>query len=69
MTGGLRYLAKPLAATDTSFRAEYQETGTLRMGADANNSVTNSDARLHAVANTYVAAQRYFRSWDHRTQC
>ena len=33
----------------------HHETGTLRMGADANNSVTNSDARLHAVANTYVA--------------
>ena len=38
----------------------HHETGTLRMGADANNSVTNSDARLHAVANTYVAGPALF---------
>jgi choline dehydrogenase-like flavoprotein len=38
----------------------HHETGTLRMGANANNSVTNSDARLHAVANTYVAGPALF---------
>src|SRR5207244_8727324 len=38
----------------------HHESGTLRMGADANSSVTNSDARLHAVANTYVAGPALF---------
>lgn len=38
----------------------HHETGTLRMGVDANNSVTNSDARLYAVANTYIAGPALF---------
>ena len=38
----------------------HHETGTLRMGVDANNSVTNSDARLHGVANTYIAGPALF---------
>jgi choline dehydrogenase-like flavoprotein len=38
----------------------HHESGTLRMGIDPTNSVTNSDARLHAVANTYVAGPALF---------
>jgi len=38
----------------------HHETGTLRLGTDANTSVTNSDARFHAVANTYVAGPALF---------
>lgn len=38
----------------------HHETGTLRLGTNPNNSVTNSDARLHAVANTYVAGPALF---------
>jgi choline dehydrogenase-like flavoprotein len=38
----------------------HHEAGTLRMGVNANDSVTNSDCRFHNVTNTYVAGPALF---------
>lgn len=38
----------------------HHEAGTLRMGTDPNDSVTNEDCRFHDVANTYVAGPALF---------
>jgi choline dehydrogenase-like flavoprotein len=38
----------------------HHEAGTLRMGTDPNDSVTNADCRFHQVANTYVAGPALF---------
>ena len=38
----------------------HHEAGTLRMGTNANASVTNSDCRFHHVANTYVVGPALF---------
>jgi len=38
----------------------HHEAGTLWMGTDAANSVTNTDSRFHAVANAYVAGPALF---------
>jgi choline dehydrogenase-like flavoprotein len=38
----------------------HHEAGTLRMGTDPNDSVTNEDCRFHQVVNTYVAGPALF---------
>jgi hypothetical protein len=38
----------------------HHEAGTLRMGTDPNDSVTNEDSRFHHVVNTYVAGPAVF---------
>ena len=38
----------------------HHEAGTLRMGTDATQSVTNADARFHGVSNAYVAGPALF---------
>jgi choline dehydrogenase-like flavoprotein len=38
----------------------HHEAGTLRLGTDPNDSVTNVDCRFHDVANTYVAGPALF---------
>jgi choline dehydrogenase-like flavoprotein len=38
----------------------HHEAGTLRMGVNANDSVTNSDCRFHNVTNAYVAGPALF---------
>ena len=50
----------PFAKRRDGLGTTHHEAGTLRMGTDSNDSVTNEDCRFHHVANTYVAGPALF---------
>jgi choline dehydrogenase-like flavoprotein len=50
----------PFAKRRDGLGTTHHEAGTLRMGTDPNDSVTNEDRRFHQVANTYVAGPALF---------
>ncbi len=51
---------KVLAHTRDGLGTTHHEAGTLWMGTNANDSVTNLDGRVHHVTNTYVAGPALF---------
>ena len=50
----------PFAKRRDRLGTTHHEAGTLRMGTNANASVTNGDCRFHHVANTYVVGPALF---------
>lgn len=52
---------KVLAQTRDGLGTTHHEAGTLWMGSNANDSVTNLDGRFHHVTNAYVPARRFSR--------
>src|SRR4029453_10349364 len=50
----------PFAKRRDRLGTTHHEAGTLRMGTNANTSVTNEEARFHHVANAYVAGPALF---------